>query len=526
PAARPRAALGAGPPPRGGWGHGAEVDVVQRDTVADAVRSPGRPLDPRIQKHAERGLGIDLGHVRVHSDAVAQRSAVQLSARAYTTGSDIIVGPQGADDETMYHELTHVKQQAAGPVAGSDDGSGARVSHPDDPFERQAGESGRQLARGAGPDLAAPATDRADAMSDSAPVQASAASVQRYVEISPGDGGYPTKQPDNWDFARQTKNDQGSWFDEHDPPTPHYVYEGAVPLRVSDDFTLAVPYAEAKAEPKTFFATDAKITAANKDLPGRSQGRGISLTKTGRSLKFDGGGRKVQLFEVQPKARLQKNGPKTKGLEVRVPQRCNDMATFVTGQSALENRGTNKYWVTLGKALDVLTPGQNYAADMENALENEDVETYKRLTSSMPRAFQDLMASDPDRMEEALRHVEINQHAPIPKAGGVMMVMGQGDEAQEEEARKANRAAREAGTEDPHYAYHFAGVVAKSGSDYVTMENYAREQPQGKSTHSGGDPLWYFRMYGKPNPQSWHKTWATEGATGLVGAKLSITLNG
>ncbi|MEW2302980.1 DUF4157 domain-containing protein [Streptomyces sp. NPDC006655] len=503
-----------------GCGHAEEETAVQRDAVADAVRSSWSPLEPRIQKRAEAGLGIDLGGVRVHTGDVAQRSAQRYGARAYTTGLDIVVGPQGVDDETMYHELTHVWQQSAGPVAGTDAGDGTKVSHPNDPFERQAAASGRELARGGAPDLTAPGTGGGGGAAGAAP-------VQRYHVINPGDAGYPVKQPPgDWDFARQAKNDQGSWYDQHDPPTPHYVYEGSVPLRVSDDFTLAVPYAEPKAEPKTFFATDKQIDSANKKLPGRSRGRGISLTKTGRSLRFDGGGRRVQLFEVQPKARLQKNGEKTKGQEVRLPQRCNDMASFVTGQSSLENKGTQKYWVTLGKALDVLVPGEGHGSAMENALENDDVATFRRLSSLLPRLFQELLEKDPQAMENALRHVQVNQHAPIPKVGDAMIAMAQGDDEQENARRQANTAARAEGADDPHYVYHFGGVVASSGDDYVTMENYAREQPQGASTHSGNDPLWYFRMYGKAPDQSWHRTWATEGATGLVGAKLSITLHG
>jgi hypothetical protein len=125
----------------------------QRIPVADAVSSQGAPLDSRIRATAEQAYGMDFGHVRVHSDAVAQRSAVEFGARAYTTGADIVVGPQGADDETMYHEIDHVYQQSLGPVAGTDNGTGAKVSHPEDPFERKSAMNGRRMARGAPPDL-------------------------------------------------------------------------------------------------------------------------------------------------------------------------------------------------------------------------------------------------------------------------------------------------------------------------------------------------------------------------------------
>ncbi|MCM2425426.1 eCIS core domain-containing protein [Streptomyces sp. RKAG337] len=129
---------------------------VQASSVLNAVRSPGRPLDSRLLERAEQGYGMSFRHVRVHSDPVAQRSAAALGARAYTTGSDIVVGPQGTDDETMFHELDHVRQQSLGSVAGTDNGAGVKLSHQDDPFERSASANGRRMAQGSLPDLSGP----------------------------------------------------------------------------------------------------------------------------------------------------------------------------------------------------------------------------------------------------------------------------------------------------------------------------------------------------------------------------------
>lgn len=142
-------------------GHTAEVQrdasrepaVQRRSSVFEATSSPGSPLEPRIQAKAEQAYGMSFAHVRVHSGPVAQRSALEYGARAYTSGSDIVVGAQGIDDETLFHEIDHVHQQSSGPVSGTDDGSGARVSDPGDPFERRAAANGRRMAQGAAPDL-------------------------------------------------------------------------------------------------------------------------------------------------------------------------------------------------------------------------------------------------------------------------------------------------------------------------------------------------------------------------------------
>jgi hypothetical protein len=151
--------------------------VQRRSSVVDAVGSPGRPLEPRILQRAERAYSMDFGHVRVHNDPVAQRSAEELGALAYTTGSHIVLGGSRVEDEVMFEEVDHVRQQAFGPVPGTDNGRGEKVSHPDDPFERSAGANGRKLARGGAPDLSLPG-----AASPGAAVQRSVAgevSVQR-----------------------------------------------------------------------------------------------------------------------------------------------------------------------------------------------------------------------------------------------------------------------------------------------------------------------------------------------------------
>ncbi|WP_416966374.1 DUF4157 domain-containing protein, partial [Streptomyces sp. Agncl-13] len=132
------------------------VPVQRRASVVDAVGSPGRPLEPRILQRAERAYDMDFGHVRVHDNPVAQRSAEELGALAYTTGSHIVLGGDRVEDEVMYEEVDHVRQQALGPVPGTDNGRGEKVSHPDDPFERSAGANGRKLARGSAPELSLP----------------------------------------------------------------------------------------------------------------------------------------------------------------------------------------------------------------------------------------------------------------------------------------------------------------------------------------------------------------------------------
>jgi len=88
----------------------------------------------------ETSLGADFSGVRVHRGGAAERSAADISARAYTSGSDIVLG-RGSGDlsspsglHTIAHELTHVVQQRE----GRDRGAGGTVGLANDPLEHEA----------------------------------------------------------------------------------------------------------------------------------------------------------------------------------------------------------------------------------------------------------------------------------------------------------------------------------------------------------------------------------------------------
>ncbi|MEU6806592.1 eCIS core domain-containing protein [Streptomyces neyagawaensis] len=112
---------------------------IQRSTVHDVLRSPGKPLPEALRSEMEARLGANFRDVVIHDNAAAARSAVEVNADAYTANKNhIVVGPRGLNKRTLAHELTHVEQQRAGAVAGTDNGNGLRVSDPSDRFERAA----------------------------------------------------------------------------------------------------------------------------------------------------------------------------------------------------------------------------------------------------------------------------------------------------------------------------------------------------------------------------------------------------
>ncbi|PPK68469.1 DUF4157 domain-containing protein [Actinokineospora auranticolor] len=112
--------------------------VADGGLVHSVLSGGGTPLDAPVRAEMESRMGHDFSDVRLHTDTVAQRSAEELGAAAYTSGSHVVVGSGGMDMHTLAHELTHVVQQRSGPVSGTDNGDGVSVSDPSDSFERAA----------------------------------------------------------------------------------------------------------------------------------------------------------------------------------------------------------------------------------------------------------------------------------------------------------------------------------------------------------------------------------------------------
>ncbi|WP_433342458.1 eCIS core domain-containing protein [Streptomyces sp. CA-253872] len=189
----------------------AHPQAVRRSAVHDVLRAAGRPLESGVRADMEARLGADFSDVRLHSDAAARASAAEVGARAYTSGSHVVLGDGGGDRHTLAHELTHVIQQRTGPVAGTDNGAGLKVSDPSDRFEREAEANAVRALAGSGGH--AGAGERADGAGHAGAGER--ADVQR-AEERPVAGGAPVVQraydpddPDNVQNQLHLKHWQG-----------------------------------------------------------------------------------------------------------------------------------------------------------------------------------------------------------------------------------------------------------------------------------------------------------------------------
>lgn len=99
-----------------GRGAAAPLGPEAPALVHAALRSPGYPLAAQDRSFFEARFGEDLGHVRIHMDAVAGESARAIGALAYTVGSRIAFAHglyqplTGPGRELLAHELAHVVQ--------------------------------------------------------------------------------------------------------------------------------------------------------------------------------------------------------------------------------------------------------------------------------------------------------------------------------------------------------------------------------------------------------------------------------
>jgi hypothetical protein len=112
--------------------------------VLDMLAQAGRPLPSGLRADMEANLGHDFGDVRIHTDGRAAVAAQSIEARAFTSGRHIgfatgeYAPATNSGRRMLAHELTHVVQQRAGPVAATPAGGGIALSHPSDRFERAA----------------------------------------------------------------------------------------------------------------------------------------------------------------------------------------------------------------------------------------------------------------------------------------------------------------------------------------------------------------------------------------------------
>ena len=332
--------------------------------------------------------------------------------------------------------------------------------------------------------------------------------LQRFREISPGDVSYPQKwhagqgpfldekAEDDERFFSYQEARGGRFFDASGQP--YLVNVADAKLHISNNRKIAVV---ATGEAKTFFAARSIIDKANGALAG-----GVRLAMTRRHLW--NGDDSPPLFEVEPMAAAQN----ARGIAMRTPQRCNEMAGFASGNQTLKIPNMDRAEKLLVEAVQSATNRQGETWPQEHARRIKNFRDERGYDEFQERLL--ACALHPrirGRVEKALESEGMNGSLD-PRPGEVITTMGTLSKSLSAEA--ANRRV------EP-FPYHFGTVVARSDRDYVTLENYARRDPVVTNTSGSGDPLFFFRMYSANSyRQTWHYVQTATGA--FVGLPISF----
>ncbi|HEU4323599.1 MAG TPA: DUF4157 domain-containing protein [Roseiflexaceae bacterium] len=134
-AVRPEVGLEGGP---------VSADVSGR---INAQRGGGASLDAGTRTSMEGAFGTSFADVRIHHDTESDALNRSISAKAFTTGSDIFFRKDASpsDQGLLAHELTHVVQQRSGAVGG---GGGMNVGAAGDSHEQEADAVSAQVTSG------------------------------------------------------------------------------------------------------------------------------------------------------------------------------------------------------------------------------------------------------------------------------------------------------------------------------------------------------------------------------------------
>jgi hypothetical protein len=126
--------------------------LARRNAVPESVLStidrPGVPLPATDRAMMEAGLGQNFAQVRIHTDALAARSANEIDAEAYSFGNEVVFGKNiyrpgdPRSQQVLAHELTHVIQQPRTQTRPEG------IAQSNAPAERAASNAARDFQRG------------------------------------------------------------------------------------------------------------------------------------------------------------------------------------------------------------------------------------------------------------------------------------------------------------------------------------------------------------------------------------------
>lgn len=298
-------------------------------------------------------------------------------------------------------------------------------------------------------------------------------------------------------------------------------------LRVSDDYQMAIEDTNTDLrQAKVFYATQAIIDASNHQLDTANSA--YRLTPVG--------GGSIEVYSVLRyryvlrQVTVSQDRGRVVGRDVRTPVNCDDMGASVVGirdWKTLTPRSLGKHQASMprmrfpdmgsditqtiadlvARLAGTQKSGETYTFDPSRELKEE-----ASLADEIARKY--VQALRDKKTDAILKEMGVNQYA-APAVGEAFVIRNIA--VQDESGRVMDYVSRTRKKID--WPYHFAGVVAQSGNDRVTLENYDRSQEQKDTgrqpTLKTADPRWFFQMYGGGG-QSFHSVQAPQYANPIT----------
>jgi hypothetical protein len=451
------------------------------------------PNQTRLPDDLKAGIeqisGYSLDAVQVHYNSP---KPAQLQALAYTQGTEIHVA--SGQEEHLPHEAWHVVQQMQGRVKPTMQMKDRVLANDDRSLEHEADVMGaKAIARG----VSQKQCDRTTQPT----TQPTATIVQRYAIVGPNQifaaeppkrpwFGYPYAIAAGGQLVAQTiqpgVTGQEAFLNAAGSGTASTEHAAnGFSLRVSNDCQMAIEDADlTHRQPKMFFATQKVITTSNQALLA-IQSKFSLQPSGGATIKIlPDRQSSVTLYQVTP--RFQNASPDL------APQNCNEMAARIMNKQPQFFASNSTH-----SAVQIAKQLAPKAAAKYNKAHNDP---------SIPQTELDDILNDiakeyvSHRKSPDVATSNANQYAD-PKVGQSYMIASIGSGTVLVNGKTRLRDYESKTDRDVNWAYHFGGVVARSGNDRITLENYAR----GDGRVDQADPRWYFQMYGTAKGQSFHE---------------------
>lgn len=290
-------------------------------------------------------------------------------------------------------------------------------------------------------------------------------------------------------------------------------------LRVSDDCELAIEDSNLKTrQPKTFFATEAALRNAKQGRTGKK----YKLKRgPGQLLIWSKEGQQKMLTSVFPQ---NSEAPVQNPFDLKTEQSCDEVAQEVTGCDYKQIVPTCKADLPVRNVTaksDVALAAAELVAILMNTGKGQGVkelnlslENRNAIVSRIAQEYVNALQQGGSVLENHLQRLKLNKFAD-PGIGETFFISHVG--TTNTQGQILDIASQQPIA--PKWPYHFATVVAKSGNDAITLENYARAAEG--SPASSADSRWYFQMYGQNPGQSFHEAWE---ATGEFANPVTMTM--